>query len=342
MPSSRLFTLITITISIAGVLVLWNGPKTQGYLNQFSQDYSNFGTKNSTTSTSNGASYANTTGIMANGASTSSSPSLSPSQQSSSSPSFPSLQSSPKPAPPSFSSSQSDVIDKNQLSTCLEDLSTNMPINAQGKMKAHHWDARTPKWNEDERWNPLGLVAPCTIWYIGANTHSRDGVRLQSDYSCSIDVFEPVPEYASQLQENWAGVPHSTVHPYGLGSSTRTVEGVALEGESTFTMEGSSEKGGKGGTELSIRSVYEVWVDLGSPRIDLIHVNCEGCEWEMWEALLEHDLLRQIGTVQVGTHWFPQVIDIEERYCTIEGRMKETHTIAFKQAFGWERWISTP
>lgn len=183
----------------------------------------------------------------------------------------------------------------------------------------------------------MGLEAPCTIWYIGANKHGRDGVRLQNDYPCSIDVFEPVPEYAAQLQANWADVPRSTVHPYGLGSSTRTVGGVNLAGESTFAMESSST--GNGGTELLIRSIKDVWVELGSPRVDLLHVNCEGCEWEMWETLLDEGLVQQMETVQFGTHWFPQVKDIEKRYCAIEGRMKETHSIAFKQAFGWERWI---
>jgi hypothetical protein len=104
---------------------------------------------------------------------------------------------------PSFSPTSTDYVttnmDEKALSACLKELASNMPINAQGEMKAHHWDARTPKWNEQNRWDPMGLEAPCTIWYIGGNTHGHDGVRLQNDYPCSIVVFEPVPEYAAAV-----------------------------------------------------------------------------------------------------------------------------------------------
>jgi FkbM family methyltransferase len=223
----------------------------------------------------------------------------------------------------------------NSIEQCLTSLTSNMPINKDGQMKAHHWDARTPKWNEHDRWKPMELTAPCTIWYVGANTHGRDGVRLQNDYSCDIHVFEPVPSFASALQRHWERVPRSTVHAYGLGLSTRTVVGVETAGESTFAMEGSRAEKGE---TLHIRSVEEVWRELGSPTIALLHVNCEGCEWEMWEALLDSNLARHIRIIQVGTHWFPQIKDIERRYCDIETKMKATHKMVFKQAFGWERW----
>ena len=218
---------------------------------------------------------------------------------------------------------------------CLQDLASNMPTNKDGAMKAHHWDARTAKWNEKERWKPMDLKAPCTIWYVGANTHGRDGVRLQQDYPCDIRVFEPVPTFTRALRRNWKDVPRSTIHGYGLGASTRTVRGVHVVGESTFAMEDSKQ-----GVTLEIRSVGEVWREFRSPTIDLLHVNCEGCEWELWESLLDGGLAPHIGTIQVGTHWFPNIVDIERRYCDIESRLKATHEIAFKQAFGWERWTA--
>ena len=68
-----------------------------------------------------------------------------------------------------------------------------------------------------------------------------------------------------------------------------------------------------------------------SPEISLLHMNCEGCEWEMLETLLkEADVIKkvpwawilpvtvyllcsftgcklQVRCLQVGTHYFPKV-----------------------------------
>lgn len=239
------------------------------------------------------------------------------------------------------SGTMSMILDKQKITTgpmdeqCLAALASNMPINEDGQMKAHHYDARTPKWNEQDRWKPMDLIAPCTIWYVGANTHGRDGIKLQQDYLCDIHVFEPIPLFASELQRNWENIPRSSIHEYGLGASTRVVSGLGVAGESTFAMEDSHVERG---ATAQIRSVIEVWREFHMPTIDLLHVNCEGCEWEMWEALLKADLMQHIHIMQVGTHWFPQIDDVERRYCRIERGMKKTHQTMFKQAFGWERW----
>ena len=44
---------------------------------------------------------------------------------------------------------------------------------------------------------------------------------------------------------------------------------------------------------------------------------------------------------RTSTHWFPQIKDVKRRYCNIEAKLKATHDMIFKQAFGWERWHRT-
>ena len=219
--------------------------------------------------------------------------------------------------------------------SCLKKLASNMPIDKNGEMKAHHWDARTGKWNEEKRWLPMNLVSPCIIWYVGANTHGRDGVRLQKDYSCDIHVFEPVPSFANVLEKNWKNVPRSTVHAFGLGSESKQVEGVHVVGESTFAMSGGKDSSGE---TVHIKSIVEAWEELGKPSIDLLHMNCEGCEWEMLETLISSDIIHKVRILQVGTHWFADVQNIEQRYCAIEAKLETTHEKIYQQYFGWERW----
>ena len=62
-------------------------------------------------------------------------------------------------------------------------------------------------------------------------------------------------------------------------------------------MEGSDH-----GATPELRSVTEVWKEFGSPSIDLLHANCEGCEWELLEALLEANIVPHIRIIQVGTY----------------------------------------
>ena len=91
---------------------------------------------------------------------------------------------------------------------------------------------------------------------------------------------------------------------------------------------------------MGARAAAQAFVsrEFGAPKIDLMHVNCEGCEWELLESLLTAGMTSQICTLQLGTHWFKQITDIEHRYCTIDSKLQATHTVVFKQAFGWERW----
>lgn len=229
------------------------------------------------------------------------------------------------------------IVKNGKYEACLENVKKNMPIGKDGNMYAHHWDSgQHEKWNEKQRWNPMKLTLPCKIWYVGANTQGADGVRLQRDYSCTIDVFEPVPEFFNVLKRNWRKIERSTLHNYGLGARSRIVKGVSLHGQSTFAMESSG--GGKVSGELKIRNVFDVWKDLGSPHIDLLHVNCEGCEWELWETMLHYNIIDHIDIVQFGTHWFKAIKNIQSRYCNIHANMSKTHDVAFSQAFGWERW----
>ena len=229
-----------------------------------------------------------------------------------------------------------------KLAPCLKSLASNMPVDAvTGEMKVHHCGTHGKKcgskWNEMERWRPLDLHPPCTIWYVGANTHGYDGVRLQRKYHCQIHVFEPVPSFYKQLRKNWGTrVPRATIHEFGLGNRTRVVDGVVDRGQSTFAM--ANRTSATAGARIVVRDTLDVWKELGRPTIDLLHVNCEGCEWELFGTLLEHSMTKRIHTIQVGTHWFAEIENIEQQYCAIQNGLRLWHKEVFRQAFGWERW----
>ena len=56
----------------------------------------------------------------------------------------------------------------------------------------------------------------------------------------------------------------------------------------------------------------------------------------MRNSLLKLKLFPRI--IQFGTHYFPQVTRLTERYCKIREELGKTHRMVYGQAFGWERW----
>ena len=88
-----------------------------------------------------------------------------------------------------------------------------------------------------------------------------------------------------------------SVHNYGLGDSTRTVllAPEDLRGQGTFAMKGTDQEGGEK-IHLDIMEASEVVrnVTAGGEGLDLLHVNCEGCEYEMLENIIRANLHTKI------------------------------------------------
>lgn len=85
----------------------------------------------------------------------------------------------------------------------------------------------------------------CNIWYVGAHVEGGDGIELQSKFGCSIEVFEPHPEYFLELSNNWKRkkIQRARLHNFGLGGETRTVHNIANAGVNTFVMEDGAKIG---------------------------------------------------------------------------------------------------
>merc|ERR1712226_510083 len=77
-----------------------------------------------------------------------------------------------------------------------------------------------------------------------------------------------------------------------------------------------------------------------TPEISLLHMNCEGCEWEMLESLLKNaDVIDKVRFLQVGTHYFPErVANQNRRYCKIREQLSETHKMVWGEPYAWEGW----
>ena len=120
--------------------------------------------------------------------------------------------------------------------------------------------------------------------------------------SSTLHIYEPVPDFYKNLENVWRDHSESNqwrveVHNYGLGDSTRTVllAPEDLQGQGTFGMK-DTEREDKQKIPLDIieASVVVRNVTAGAEDLDLLHVNCEGCEYEMLENIIRDNVHTKI------------------------------------------------
>jgi len=133
----------------------------------------------------------------------------------------------------------------------------------------------------------------------------------------------------------------------GLGKDDRIVE-ASIEGQSTFGMQKTSKKKEVNieklkivKTSVALRGILNVRQEKGlDTEISLMHMNCEGCEWELLEDLLEDpELVKKVKCLQISAHYFPEwVANQNKRYCKIREQLRLTHKLAWGVPYAWERW----
>jgi hypothetical protein len=69
-------------------------------------------------------------------------------------------------------------------------------------------------------------------------------------------------------------------------------------------------------------------------------VNIEGGEYELLERLIDTDLVRAIGDIQVQFHNFwPEAASRMEN---VQNGLRRTHTPTYQYRFVWENWRRNP
>ncbi|CAE7566974.1 CPK2 [Symbiodinium sp. KB8] len=197
-----------------------------------------------------------------------------------------------------------------------------------------------------------------TALYIGAHRSGDDGLVFQRRHGLQMHLFEPSPTYFQMLRDSLAGAPGFILHNYGLGSKTRrallrlsgtasrivnmTQTGADLEEDLEDELD--DEEGDPEGTEtVWIRSaaeaIPEVLAEDRTGFVELLHVNCEGCEYDVVQGLSQTGQLFRVGQIQLATHLleytgpasdFQEALSLSlqisvKRYCEMHQTLSLTH-----------------
>lgn len=233
---------------------------------------------------------------------------------------------------------------------CMEELIANaLPLGIKKKceLQVHHLIAENGKWNDHIRFFPFTEDVKKntkTILYLGGNTDAADAARLKQllPNLAKVHILEPVPEFFSPLKKNMAGKEWAELYNVGLGFSSRVVKLAksSLDGQGTFVMSGKESKDAF--TSLKILSPKDFFASV--PNLNatapFLHVNCEGCEYEVFEAFIQEKILGIFSVIQISFHYYSGVTHPFSRYCHIRTALSQLYQMdPGGIAFGWERWV---
>ena len=155
---------------------------------------------------------------------------------------------------------------------------------------------------------------------------------IYKKYGCSVYLFEPVPSFYNECVKRFSGNPSIVCLNYGLSSSSGWFEIGLDDNASSFKKIDIGEK-----TQLAqLRSVAEVYAELGLSKIDLIKINIEGGEFDLLPAMIDSGLIKQVKYLQIQFHNF--IEGAVENRLSIRKSLEKTHREMWNYEFVWESW----
>jgi FkbM family methyltransferase len=155
---------------------------------------------------------------------------------------------------------------------------------------------------------------------------------IYSMYCCSINIFEPVPEFADNIIKRFSRNRKIHVYDFGLASQTRNALISVCDNSSSIF---------RPFTDANFLSVPLIRAsdylnEEGIARIDLMKINIEGAEYDLLEHLIDTGWVQRIDNIQIQFHSFAP--DAHKRMYEIQERLELFHQLTYQYLFVWENW----
>ncbi|MCC5951653.1 MAG: FkbM family methyltransferase [Acidimicrobiia bacterium] len=156
--------------------------------------------------------------------------------------------------------------------------------------------------------------------------------KVVERYGATVHAFEPAPQAVAALRRRSAADPRIVTHPVGLSDrdTTATME-IHGPGSNVYSTTGEGDV-----VEIQLRDVAAVLDSLDVDRVDLLKVNIEGGEYDLFDRLIETGWLPRIRTVLVQFHeWHPGAY---RRRFRIRRALSRHHRQVWNYPWMWEKW----
>eukprot|EP00386_Alphamonas_edax_P000133 GDKI01000341.1.p1 GENE.GDKI01000341.1~~GDKI01000341.1.p1 ORF type:complete len:334 (-),score=32.39 GDKI01000341.1:97-1098(-) len=184
---------------------------------------------------------------------------------------------------------------------------------------------------------------PCVVLDVGG-FHGQFVDWMWNRYRCNhIYTFEPFPEFISHLENRFAHVrEHVHVLPYALAHETGISKIYKRGDATTMSVDYLNKIGGHPEAEIEIRAKrFHEFVNesyhSSTELIDLLEINCEGCEYELLGHLIVNNFHLIAKVILIQFH-ISRSANLIER-CQLHHHLKNTHTKVMDYPFTWEMWV---
>ncbi|XP_060081493.1 uncharacterized protein LOC132560820 [Ylistrum balloti] len=190
------------------------------------------------------------------------------------------------------------------------------------------------------RWSTHSYLNRSSFLIEAGGHRGLDAEQFNSRYHPgTYVVLEPVLNFYKVLKNKFRDSPNMVIYNYGID----TVDGkfyvneAKNDGSSIFLQHQNKTKNGKAIKIMNVRSFFEKF-SVRSRDVDLITLNCEGCEFAVLDLLLSTDYIRHFRNIQFQPHMLPSICYPVKRYCWYQELLQKTHNITFQFFFLWESW----
>lgn len=154
---------------------------------------------------------------------------------------------------------------------------------------------------------------------------------IWNDYHPAIlQAYEPV---TSHYDECLAALPRDeriAVRQFGLGPRDEFVD-IALDNDASSAYRPNADAS-LGHERIVLRRID----DFLPPLVDLLKVNIEGAEFDLFDHMIANDLVGRCRYMLIQWHSF--MPDAAARLATIETGLLATHDLVHRVDWKWDRW----
>lgn len=149
--------------------------------------------------------------------------------------------------------------------------------------------------------------------------------KIYTKYQCNIEIYEPFSEFVEQIKEKFSGIEKVKIHNFAAGGDNY-VANLIEDDLATRIVENKS-----GNIHvIDAASVIE------KRNIDLLKINIEGSEYEVFESIFRNGIVKNVKNYLVQFH--PIDNNSISKYEFIANELSKTHDCVFRYPFIWEKW----